>query len=267
MSLSRAQAKLIRKLKSRKRREERNLFLVEGIRLVETLLDSGATPRLVVTADGLEASPAGRGLLARIESAGVPHARAGDSELAELADTETPQGVLAVVERSVRRLAGTEPGPVDAVLVLDRLSDPGNMGTLLRVAQALGVDRVVALPGTVDPWNPKAVRASAGSIFHVPVVQESVADALAWFRRYGHAMLCADPDGERLARGTVRPDRFALVLGNESWGLSEEMRGACERRVALAAPAGVGSLNVAIAGAILLDRLLADPGSPGEDDA
>jgi TrmH family RNA methyltransferase len=255
--ISRSQAKLIRKLKSRKRREQELAFLVEGVRLVEELLSSDWQVELVVTAPGLRETQRGRQLLEAVEERGWKREEVSDIELKELADTETPQGVLAVARRPIHRLAEFEPPSRAALLVFDRVADPGNLGTLLRAAQALGVVWTVALPGTVDPWNPKAARASAGSLFRLPVSQEGWPEVVAWLREREFAIFCADSAGDPVGGIGGAPDRFALVLGNEPSGLSEEVRREGDRLVAVPLPGGMESLNVAIAGALLLDRLLA----------
>jgi TrmH family RNA methyltransferase len=261
--ITRAQAKLIRRLRSRKRREEEGRFLVEGVRLVEELLAAEEGVELIVTSPALAATPRGRALLGRVAAGPWTRAEVSDAEFGRLADTETPQGVLAVARKPARRLAEFRPGERAAVLVLDRVGDPGNLGTLLRTAHALGVDWVVALPGTVDPWNPKAVRASAGSLFRLPVSHEPWREVAVWLRERGFAILCADAGGEPVARPGPRPARFALVLGNEPSGLSDEVLRDSDRRVAVKLPRDVESLNVAIAGALLLDRLLS--GAPEDD--
>ena len=255
--ISRAQAKLIRKLKSRKQREEVGAFLAEGVRLVEELLASGWDVELAVTSPVLTCSARGRRLIEAIERRGWTRTEVSDAELFDLADTETPQGVLAVGRRPQRRLSEVEPGAHAAVLVFDRLADPGNLGTLLRTAYALGVDWAVALPGTVDPWNAKAVRAAAGALFRLPVTQETWVELSAWLRERSFTILCADPGGEALPRSGEPVGRFALVLGNEPAGLAADVRRSCDRRVAVELPGHMDSLNVAIAGALLLDRLLA----------
>ncbi|MGD8700385.1 MAG: RNA methyltransferase [Gemmatimonadales bacterium] len=254
--ISRAQAKLVRKLKSRKQREEAGAFLAEGVRLVEDLLASGWEVDLVVTSPGLVRSPRGRRLFEAIERGGWARSEVSDAELADLADTETPQGVLAVARRPHRRLSEFEPGAQAAILVFDRVADPGNLGTLLRAAYALGVDWTIALPGTVDPWNAKSVRASAGALFRLPISQERWSEVSAWLKERAFTILCADPGGEVVLRSGEPVGRFALVLGNEPLGLSDEVRESCGRRVAVELPGNMDSLNVAIAGALLLDRLL-----------
>ena len=185
-------------------------------------------------------------------------AAVSEEELRRLASTESPQGVLAVALKVSASLEDWEPAGEAAILVFDRLSDPGNLGTLLRAAHGLGADWAVTLPGSVDPWNPKAVRASAGSLFSLPVSQEPWSLVVAWLRRHDFTILCADPGGQTVPRAGVSPApaRFALVVGSEPTGLSDEVRAECQRLVAIDLVGGAESLNAAIAGALLLDRLL-----------
>ena len=219
-----------------------------------------------MTTPDLEDSERGRELARRIEEGPWARARATPAELARLADTESPQGVLAVAARPGWRLDLFD-APTDATLVVfDGVADPGNLGTLLRTAHALGVGWAVALPGTVDPWNPKAVRASAGSIFRLPVSQEPWPEVLDWLRARRIPIFCADPAGEPVRRSAARAGGFALILGSEASGASERVRADADRRVAIRLREGVDSLNVAIAGALLLDRLVGERmGGRGEE--
>ncbi|UCF18839.1 MAG: RNA methyltransferase [Gemmatimonadota bacterium] len=252
------QAKLIGRLKSRKRREERR-FLVEGVRLVETLIDCQLAVEFFVASPALAETARGRRLRETLEAVGSPFFEVGDAELRRLADTENPQGVLAVAHEPERSLSRFQAPQLSCVLIFDRLADPGNLGTLVRAGHALGVSLAVALPGTVDPWSPKVVRASAGSLFRLPVAQEPWSDVAAWLRRHDFAIFCGDRAGEPVGRGGEAPGRFALVLGNEPSGLSEDVRADCDKLLAIELPGGMDSLNVAVAGAILLDRLLSRP--------
>lgn len=252
--ITRTQTKLIQRLKRRKRRGEEDAFLVEGVRLVEELLGSGLSVRLVVTAPELDGTERGRELRARLSSGPWVRAEASDAEFARLSDTQTPQGVLAVVDRPRRRLSESELAPDAPILVLDGIQDPGNLGTLLRVAYGLGVGWVVALPGTVDPFNAKAVRASAGALFRVPVSGEPWPEVSAWLRARKIVILVGDAAGAPLERG-AKVGRFALVLGSEASGASDAVLRDADRRVAVELAGGLESLNVALAGAILLDRL------------
>ncbi|HEX6940802.1 MAG TPA: RNA methyltransferase [Longimicrobiales bacterium] len=249
-SPSRAELRLIHGLHRRKVREAEGLFLAEGIRVAEELVASGLPLRLALVAPAAEDTERGRALVQALE-ARTPVRRVSDAELARVAGTETPQGVLVVAEIPRQRLEDVAPGAAATALVLDGVQDPGNFGTMVRTADALGADPVVALPGTVDPWNPKSVRAAAGALFRIPIVQPGVDGLLAWLREHGFTLYGADSGGTDI--GTVRiPNRAALVVGNEGAGLSPALRGAADALVAVPIAKHAESLNVAVAAGILL---------------
>lgn len=246
---SRAETKLWRSLTRRKGREESGRFLAEGPLLLGELLDSGLVPEHVLhVASGSGERP----LLERARAAGARVEAVAEVELAALADTVTPQGVLAMaaiprVDWSALRS--------DRILVLDAVQDPGNLGTLVRTAEALGLGGVVALSGTVDPWNPKAVRAAAGASFRLPLLRATWPEARTKLLERGAPVWVADAAGEPFGRGSSAPERLALVLGNEARGVSEAVVRDAERRVSVPMRGRAESLNVAVAGAILMDRL------------
>jgi TrmH family RNA methyltransferase len=253
--LTRREERLLRSLRQRKAREAEGLFLAEGVRAVEDLAASPLAIRFAAAASSLGDTPRGRSLLHLLFSQGVAVREIPDRELAALADTETPQGILAVapIPRGGLDALRMEDDPA-VLLVLDAVQDPGNFGTLARTAEALGAAGVVALPGTVDPWNPKSVRAAMGSTFRLPVV-ETGWDALApWLAERGVRTLAAVVGGEPLGDG--RPGRAALVLGNEGAGVGDETRARADRAVGIPLRGRAESLNVAAAGAILLYELL-----------
>jgi TrmH family RNA methyltransferase len=254
--LSRREERLLRSLRQRKAREAEGLFLAEGVRAVEDLLASPLSIRLAVAASSLGDTPRGQALLHLLAAKGVALREAGDRELAALADTETPQGILAVAPIPAAGLSALRVEDHDpaVVLVLDAVQDPGNFGTLARTAEALGAMGLVALPGTVDPWNPKSVRAAMGSTFRLPVV-ECGWDMLAPFLcERGVQTLAAVVGGAPL--GDAPPRRAALVLGNEGAGVGDETRARADRAVGIPLRGRAESLNVAAAGAILLHELL-----------
>jgi RNA methyltransferase, TrmH family len=236
-------------LRQRRTREETGRFLAEGVRVVEDLAASALRVHWVLAASSLEDSERGAALLAALEARGVPLRRVEERDFARLAATDTPQGVLAVAEQPVHAL----PGLLGArtLLVLDAVQDPGNFGTLVRTAEALGVEGVIALPGTVDPWNPKAVRAAVGSSFRVPIAAARWEEARPALAAAGFQVLVADVGGEPVRR----PERAALVVGNEGAGVSPEVLQSADRVVGVPLPDRAESLNVAAAAAILLYEL------------
>jgi len=249
--LSRAEQKRIRALRQRKNRDRERRFLAEGVRIVEDLLAARIEVDLIVASSSLEDTERGRRLAAKL--AGIaPVRRVGDAELARLAATETPQGVLVVgvqPRSDWPSLAAESDGR--PWLVLDAVQDPGNFGTLVRSADAFGATGVVTLPGTVDPWNPKSVRAAAGSTFRVPVWTAEPAAAFERLRRLGIRILAADAAGRAIGGEDLeRP--VALVVGNEGAGLNDAVRAAADGVVGVPMPGRAESLNVAVAAGILL---------------
>lgn len=248
--LTRAEERLVRRLQETRRRRDEGLFLAEGVRLLEELLDAGVDLQLAVVSPALVETARGAALSRRLAGRTVVR-EVPDSELNGLAATQSPQGVLAVAGIPSVELATLEPRGAATVLVLDGVQDPGNIGTLARAAVAFGCDLLACLPGTVDPWNPKAVRASAGALLRVPVIQVEPGDLWEWLETHGFAVLGADAAGEPVA-GLPRIQRVALVVGNEGAGLGDEARARCQRLVAVPMHGGTESLNVAVATGILL---------------
>jgi TrmH family RNA methyltransferase len=250
--VSRAESRRIRGLAHRKQREAERLFLAEGIRVVEELLASPIVPRLALVSSSLEDTPRGRALESalrdRVELRSVRVA-----ELNELSRTRTNQGVVVVAEIPEARLEAARSAGPSAVLVLDGVQDPGNLGTLVRTAAAFGFDAVAALPGTVDAWNPKSVRASAGGVFRLPVVPAEVSELMTWLDAGGYAVVGADAAGRPLSDPI--PERVALAVGNEGSGLGSRVRERCDDLVAVPMRGGAESLNVAIAAGILMHEL------------
>lgn len=256
---SRAQAKRWRALQRRKGRSEHGHFLAEGPRLLEELLASPVSARHVLhTREAADEQSVARSL-SRARDRGVSCEEVSPGELAEFADTVTPQGVLAVAEIPSRDGVGVTGGDL---VVLDAVQDPGNAGTLLRTAEALGAAAGVSLKGTVDVWNPKVVRASAGSVFRLPVVDARWPELGARLEAASTAVWAADAAGEPVPRGGEVPARVALVLGNEGSGVRPEILEAADRRVSVPIAGSVDSLNVSVAAAILMDRIFSARRSP-----
>lgn len=259
MTLSQSREKLLGRLRRRRTREREGLFLVEGVRSAEEALAHGAAVRFAVVASRLSSTPGGESLLQRIVAAGIDVERVDDAVLPELSDTETPQGVLLVCEESSWGLDDVPPaaGSGGRALLLDGIQDPGNLGTLVRAAAAFGIPAVVTLDGTVDPFNPKAVRAAAGALFRVRVVRAPWDEVGPWLAREEIALLFGEPGGRDVA-GLQRPPAWALAVGNEGAGARPDMREA-GTAVAIPMPGSAESLNAGVAGAILLYALTREP--------
>jgi TrmH family RNA methyltransferase len=242
----------IRDLHRRRGRERRGLALAEGVRLVEEALAARVPIRGVAVAPGLEGTPRGTALKSALERAGVRLEAVSDAELDMLADTEHPQGVVAVLEPPQWRLEDIVPAPERPVLVLGGVQDPGNVGTILRTTLGLGGAGVVALKGTADLYNSKVLRGSMGALFRLPAVMTDAPAYLAWAATSGVETWVTAADGEPLGRRARGRTPVALVLGNEGAGVGPAFSGGGHRRVAIPLDRGVESLNVAVAAGILL---------------
>ena len=223
-------------------------MVAEGRRLVMDALEAGVTVKALLVAE--DSTVALESVLQAATRRGVSIESAPRRAFNELADTETPSGVLAVVEWRPKTLADLALEPHATLLVLDAVQDPGNVGGMIRTAYALGAAATVALDGTADPGGHKVLRAAMGAAFRHPVVEARWADFAAFAGANGLEIWAACQGGEPPAQ--VRPDRLALVVGNEGAGLRAEVLAAAARRVGVPMQPGAESLNAATAAAILL---------------
>jgi TrmH family RNA methyltransferase len=240
-----------RRLLRRRHRDATGLFLAEGPQAVGEAVAAGAVVDLFTT------SPVRAGeLAAAARSAGSGVWPVTEAALAALAETVTPQGVVAVCRQRHRDVVG-ELAQARLVVVLAPVSDPGNAGTVLRTADAAGTDTVVFAAGSVDPYNGKCVRASAGSLFHVDLVRGvEPAAAVADLRAAGLTVLAADPYGETDLDAWADAGRLAeptaWVFGGEAHGLAPEVAAAADARVRVPIHGRAESLNLAAAAAVCL---------------
>lgn len=239
-----AERKQLRALRSKKGREEMGLFLVQGHKLVSELLCSPFKPRAVFATAG-----AAGALAPLAKHAGVGFEVLPDHELEKLGTFETGNEVVAVLP-FLPEASDRAPANGELVLAVDRVTDPGNLGTILRIADRFGVKRVLCSKGTVEVFNPKCVQASMGSILRVQVRYDELAVRLrAWSTAGAHIYL-ADGEGSNVfSTELLRP--AALVLGSESHGISPEVKACASSVIAIPQFGGAESLNVAMAAAAL----------------
>lgn len=214
-------------------------------------LDAGVKPRFaVVSPRGVALG--GEELAAALNRHAVEAVEVTDEEFDLLAATETGQGTLIVAAQpddASARLNGFR-----RVLVLDAIQDPGNVGTLIRTAAALGADAVVVLDGTADPWSAKAVRAAAGAAFRIPIARMTWSD---FDERWPGRVLIADGAGQDVSSAPIQLDGpWALAVGSEGHGPRPELAARADLALSIPLAAGVESLNAGVAGAILLFALL-----------
>jgi TrmH family RNA methyltransferase len=242
---------LVRNLQQRKGRQRSSLAVAEGVRLVEEVLRAEIPCKGAVVCSTLSKTARGTELLADIAAHAVPIDEVDESTFAELAGTETPQGVLVVVEPPRFQLQDIQPQPRFPVLVVDGVQDPGNLGALLRTAHGLGAPGVVLLKGTADATNAKVLRAGMGATFRLPVVRATDEELSHWIGKNRLTLWVAEADGVPLDREKP-PEALAILVGNEGAGVRPVVADLASRRVAIPLARGVESLNVAVAAGILL---------------
>lgn len=240
-------------LKQKKYRQQQGRFLAEGLRTVEEAVRYGAVQSIFYTAIEDERT---RTVLEEAAAKQVKLICVSEAVLKKIADTETPQGVIAVCEMgksSVEDLLATG----QMLLVLDRVGDPGNIGTMLRTADAAGLGGFVLLKGSADIYAPKTVRASMGSLFHLPVVSGvSEAEFVSSARKAGYELLVTCLDGaDNLYKADLR-GRLAFVMGNEANGVTDSLLEAADKRVFIPMQGRAESLNVAMAAGVVMFEAL-----------
>lgn len=231
-----------RKLLRRKGREKAGLYLIEGPHLVIEALKESDTVSAVIFDEGFEPQAA-------FSELACPTYQLTRKLFGELSATETPQGVMAVCKIKQNMPA------IDAkrFVLVDSVQDPGNLGTIIRTADAAGIDAVYLGSGTVDLFNHKVLRSAQGSHFHLPVIQANLPEVISELKSKGIPVVGTSLDGTLLGdRSSNQTDTFALLVGNEGEGVSRDLLSLTDTNVKIPIYGQAESLNVAVAAGILM---------------
>jgi TrmH family RNA methyltransferase len=221
--------------------------------LVAAALSAGVCPEIVLYAPSLFRSARGADLLRSVRQRGAPAHPVSEEALALVSTMETPPGILAVVAAPGTALGEALAHARPFLLALDGIQDPGNLGTMLRTAAAAGVTGALLGRGTVEPGNPKALRAAMGATFQVPLaVEVDLPAVLSELARRGVKVVAGDLEGETVLFGAALAPPLAVVVGGEANGLSPAVEAVVTCRLRIPMAAGVESLNAAAAAALLL---------------
>ncbi|MBQ7850974.1 MAG: RNA methyltransferase [Clostridia bacterium] len=244
-SLKNPKVQTWKSLKDRKGRRETGCFLIEGRKMVEEALQSGfEVTALLLSEDFTPGFALPEGLAAYVMPEHV---------FASVCDTKTPQGIAAVVRMQDSLAAGQR------LVALDGVQDPGNVGTILRTADAAGFDGVILSEQCADVFSPKVLRATMGSIFRMGVrVTGKLPDQLAGLREEGFSILSSQLDGTPFYERAPVGERFVLVIGSEGNGVTDEVKAEATHRVKLPMRGGAESLNAAVAAGIMMYELTRD---------
>lgn len=249
--------KLAASLKQKKYRDESGLFLLEGIRLVEELVQSDWQMSFAFVTPELASTDRGRHLIIQLEEKG-PLYQISIAMMAKVCDTKNPQGVVAVAKQQLADFdellakIQLDLGKSKSLLLLaDGIQDPGNLGTLLRTADAAGCHAVILIDA-VDVFNPKVVRASMGSLFHLPVIVTSEELSLAWLAEHQIPLYGTSLEESVLYYDVDWRQAACIIFGNEGQGVRTELLQRCKQNIHIPLLGRAESLNVSSAAAVIL---------------
>jgi len=249
LQMSANHRKWIRKLHRRKSREQEGVFIAEGFNALEAALKTTCHPILEVVTDEdhLES-------VAAILPENLPVYGCSGSIMGDISTEKSPQGVVVVCHRGELNFRDLEEGVAsDTLLYLDRVSDPGNLGTIMRTAAWFDVRQLILSPSCVDPFNTKAIRASAGTVFGIEIYQSVNPPQICQFAdRTGHRMIAMVPRGGVPPGQLEKGSKNIVMLGQEADGLSDELTEYADQVVSIPGSGGVESLNLSVAAAVIL---------------
>lgn len=252
-SLSNPLVKEIKALALKKFRDQQNAFMAEGLKLVIDALDLGWQIRTLVFAKAGRGNTAVEKVAARTVAAGGTVLEVSEKVLCAITRRDNPQMVVGVFSQQYLPLKDIRPGDGDVWVALDRVRDPGNLGTVIRTVDAVGARGVILVGDTTDPFSVETVRATMGSIFAVPVAKASAEAFLVWRRNFPGLVVGTHLKGAvdyRTVDFAGRP--VLLLMGNEQQGLPDELAASCDRLLRIPQAGRADSLNLAVATGIML---------------
>ncbi|MBX9885989.1 MAG: RNA methyltransferase [Novosphingobium sp.] len=252
--------KAVRSLREKKHRKREGRFLAEGLRLLTDARESGRLPELLLMAEGREGHPLLDALEAAVSAAGGDVIEMPEDLLAKVTGKDNPQAVAGVFAEWDTGLEALDRARSPLWLAAQAMRDPGNLGTMLRTADAVGAGGVILLDDCADPFSVEAVRASMGAVFTVPLAQARWADFQRWLRAGPGQLVAASLREAVPYRGAPYAAPCFVMVGNESRGLPEDYEMACDLRVTMPMKGRADSLNAAVAAAVLAYEVLATLG-------
>jgi TrmH family RNA methyltransferase len=251
-SLSNPTVKAARALHLRKAREETAQFLAEGLKIVTEAVELGRAPRILLYGAEAAAHPLLRRAVAATETARGEVIEVSHEILAKISRRDNPQTVLAVFEQAFTPLASLAPRSALCWVALEAVRDPGNLGTIVRTADAAGCGGVILVGDCCDPYSVEAVRATMGSIFAVKIAKATAADFIAWRESWPGSVVGTLLTATTDFRAAVYTRPTLIVMGNEQAGLTPQLAASCDVAVKIPMRGRADSLNLAVATAVMI---------------
>ena len=244
--------KYLRSLYQKKYRRKNDQFVLEGVRLIEETIDEAINLSQVFYSDYLLRDNKGERLLNKLKQEGIEIYQLDDDLLGQVADTVSPQGILAVADKIEYSLNDILNKEKELILIIDQIQDPGNLGTIIRTADAAGFDGLITTKGTVSLYNQKSLRATMGSFFRTPIAKVDDLDILKNEIKESHFnLVVADIAGENYHFEIDYLPATAIVVGNEAHGPRQELIDMAEQLIKIPLLGGAESLNVAMATSVI----------------
>lgn len=263
-SLSNSRIKNVVKLRQRSHRDDTGLMIIEGYRELKRALDNGHNPVEIYHCSALYQGVNEPALLERCQKAGAVAFECDAPVFQKIAYRDRPEGLLAVAPQIRKRLDDLTLPEDPLLVVAEAIEKPGNLGTILRTADAAGAHAVLVCDRCTDVNNPNVVRASIGTIFSVPVVETTTAEALSWLSQRGIRLVATTPHTQTLYTAADLTKGTAIVLGTEQYGLSEKWLNSADVKVRIPMLGQADSLNVSAAATILLYEAVRQRGWQGK---
>lgn len=251
-----SQNKIIKQVKSlhaKKYRDSLKQYIIEGFKLVYEALQYESTFSLILFSEEAIKTTEGIELLRKCDEMNIAVYISEEKLFLESSEMESPQGVLAVLDKQEHELEEIFNQESFILMLLDEVRDPGNVGTIIRTADACGITAVILSKGCVDLYNGKTIRATMGSMFHIPIITEAdILELIESLKESDAEVVGADPHSDKSCIGLPRKSRTAIIIGNEAIGLRPEVKAATTQNITIPMPGKAESLNAGIAAAILM---------------
>jgi TrmH family RNA methyltransferase len=246
----------IKALQQKKYRDGQELYFVEGIRFVNDAIENGQSISKAVISDKLESLNGGSELISTLSGVCSDIYKVPDKLFKEISDTQSPQGVLVVLKKQSEDFRkAVQNGK--SIVILDSLQDPGNVGTIIRTADAAGVSAVLMTKGCVDLYSPKVLRSTMGSIFHLPIIENlDITETISNLKDNGYKVIASHLKGQNNYYDEDLTCKSAIIVGNEANGISDETAEMSDRLVRIPMPGKAESLNASIAASIMIYELV-----------
>lgn len=249
--------KHVKSLHKKKYREAYDEFLIEGLRIIEHALDNNAEFRAIYYHEEIVNSERNYKLFQKIYDKNINLYKVNNKIFRDIATTDNPQGILGVIKRKYYSLKDIINKEKFFLFILDRLQDPGNVGTIIRTADAAGVDGLIALKGTVDIYNSKTIRSTMGSIFTMPIVHvDDVGELINTLEIHNSDIISTSLEAERYHFEVEYGNKNAIIIGNEGNGICDELIGRSNVKVKIPMFGNAESLNASVASGIIIYELV-----------